>query len=333
MEQVEQVLELSGQGDDMTRCGTGIVTRNTAMQRLLSQANQVAATESSVLIFGSSGTGKELLAKAIHKASGRRGEFVAINCAAIPESLLESELFGFKRGAFTGALHTHAGLLVTADGGSLLLDEVGDMPLALQAKLLRILEEKSVRPLGSDRTKRIDVRVISATHRDLEAEVAAGRFRQDLYYRLNVISLHVPPLVARREDIPLLVLAKLDRLARHNGGKEKFLTPGAVELLVAAEWPGNVRQLFNIVEHCAALCPNRIISADVVRCALGSEAEPLPSLAEARAHFTRTYLTQLLKITSGNVSKAARLAKHNRTDFYKLLARYNIQHGDFKEVR
>ncbi len=332
MEQVEQVRELSGQVADMPRWRTGIVTRNAAMQRLLSQARRVAATGSSVLIVGSSGTGKELLAKAIHQASGRRGEFVAVNCAAIPEPLLESELFGFNRGAFTGALRAHAGLLVAADGGSLLLDEVGDMPLTLQAKLLRILEEKAVRPLGSDRTRQVDVRVLSATHRDLEAEVAAGRFRQDLYYRLNVIKLHMPPLAARREDIPLLTLAKLDSLARNNGSIQKRLAPGALELLVAAEWPGNVRQLFNIVEHCAALCPGPVISAEVVRCALGNETEPLPSLAEARAQFTRTYLTQLLKLTSGNVSKAAQLAKHNRTDFYKLLARHDIQHADFRDI-
>lgn len=333
MQQLEQVLDLPGQRQGMPCWDTGIVTRNAAMQRLLSQANKIACTEASVLISGNSGTGKELLAKAIHQASGRRGEFVAINCAAIPEALLESELFGFKRGAFTGALRTHAGLFVAADGGSLLLDEVGDMPLTLQAKLLRILEEKCVRPLGSERTTPIDVRVISATHRDLETEVAAGRFRQDLYYRLNVINLHMPSLAARREDIPLLAMAKLDCLARHGGGKRKSLAPGAVELLAAASWPGNVRQLFNIVEHCAALCPSRVISTDVVRCALGSETEPLPSLAEARAHFTRSYLTQLLQITSGNVSRAAELAQHNRTDFYKLLARHNIQHADFKDIQ
>jgi two-component system response regulator GlrR len=309
----------------------GVVTRSPQMLSLLDDAERVARTDSAVLVTGASGSGKEVLARAIHKGSPR-GErpFVAINCTAVPSELLESELFGHKRGAFTGANADHPGLFRAADGGSIFLDEIGDMPLNLQAKLLRVLQEREVRPLGETRTVRVDVRVISATHCDLEARVEEGTFRADLFYRLNVVRLRLPALDQRREDIPALVAHHLEHL-HATGGPRRVLSPEAMELLVASSWPGNVRQLFNVVERCVALAPGRIISAALARRCLGeTSSNSLASFDEARAEFTRTYLRQLLELSSGNISRAARLARRNRTDFYKLLNRYGLAPAQFK---
>ena len=207
-----------------------------------------------MLIFGDSGTGKELFARAIHRASPRRDHpFIAVNCGAIPAELLESELFGHARGAFTGAVQAHKGLFQAADGGTLLLDEIGDMPLPLQVKLLRVLQEGEVRPVGSTQAIPVDVRVISATHRDLDAQKASGQFREDLYYRLNVVSLRLPPLSERREDIPVLAGHFLRRLAERYRKPVPTLAPDAMAMLVAAPWPGNVRQLLNLLEQALAL--------------------------------------------------------------------------------
>ena len=309
----------------------GIITRSPVMEEILSKARMVASGDAPVLIAGASGTGKEILARAIHKASRRAANaFVAINCGAIPENLLESELFGYVKGAFTGAARDHVGLLAAAAGGSVLLDEIGDMPLPLQVKLLRVLQEKEVRPLGATLPRAIDVRIISATHRDLLAEVGQGRFREDLYYRLNVIGLQLPPLADRREDVPLLAQQLLLRTAREYGKELSGFAPEAMERLVAASWPGNVRQLANVVEQVVALCTGSIVPPALVEQAIREADDAISSFDEARDRFERDYLTQLLKITEGNASHAARLAKRNRTDFYKLLARHKLEASAFK---
>ncbi|HSW15295.1 MAG TPA: sigma 54-interacting transcriptional regulator [Solimonas sp.] len=307
-----------------------IVTRSPLMRALLDDAGRVARMDSSVLITGASGSGKELLARAIHQASRRNGRpFVAINCTAVPAELLESELFGHRRGAFTGAHSDHSGLFRAAEGGTIFLDEIGDMPMSLQVKLLRVLQEREVRPVGDTRTIAVDVRVLSATHCDLESRVAEGHFREDLFYRLNVVRLQLPALHERREDIPALVAHRLAQLAA-NGAPRRDYSPEAMEVLVAAAWPGNVRQLFNVVEQNLAFAPGRVIGAALVRSSLGERnGNGLPPYDQARTEFTRGYLRQLLELSQGNVSRAARLAGRNRTDFYKLLNRHGVNRPRF----
>jgi two-component system response regulator GlrR len=332
---------LAVSGDDPAAPGAvgaewraGIITRSPKMEDLLRQAKLVADSDASVLIYGDSGTGKELLARAIHRASRRAEQpFVAVNCGAIPGDLLESELFGHARGAFTGAVQAHKGLFQTADGGTLFLDEIGDMPLPLQVKLLRVLQEGEVRPVGSTQAVPVDVRVISATHRDLDAQRVNGQFREDLYYRLNVVSLHLPPLSERREDIPLLAAYILRKLAERYRKPVPTLAPDAMALLVAAPWPGNVRQLVNLLEHAVALAPTAMIPASLVQTALKEDAAALVPFEEARKSFERDYLVRLLKITGGNVTQAAQLAKRNRTEFYKLLQRHRLEPAMFKAAR
>jgi two-component system response regulator GlrR len=307
-----------------------LITRSSGMEDLLSQARRVAASDASVCIFGQSGTGKELLARAIHRASPRaEAPFIAVNCGAIPEGLLESELFGHKKGSFTGAVADRRGLFQAAQGGTLFLDEIGDMPLPLQVKLLRALEERKIRPVGSHESFDVDVRVVAATHRKLEERIAAGEFREDLYYRLNVVHIEMPPLNRRREDIPLLVSHFLAQISNESGVR-KIYAPEAVELLATADWPGNIRQLANVVRQNVALSQTPIIPVELVQQSLGGTQSKLPSFDEARDEFTRSYLSQILQITGGNVSQAARLAKRNRTDFYKLLSRHQLTPEDFK---
>jgi len=290
----------------------------------------VAGTDARVLITGESGTGKEMMARAIHKASPRRNRaFVSINCSAMAENMLESELFGHAEGAFAGATSAHQGLFQTAEGGTLLLDEIGDMPMGIQVKLLRVLQENLIRPIGSTQTIPINVRVLSSTRNDLQPMLASGQFREDLYYRLNVVHIELPPLNRRREDIPLLVAHFLATIARESGTR-KIYAPEAVELLATSDWPGNVRQLQNVVHQNVALSQAPIIPVELVQQSLGGTQTKLPSFDEARDEFTRSYLSQILQITGGNVSQAARLAKRNRTDFYKLLGRHQLVPDDFK---
>ncbi|MGQ0650721.1 MAG: sigma 54-interacting transcriptional regulator [Betaproteobacteria bacterium] len=308
-----------------------IITRSPAMEDLLSQARRVAASGASVCVFGASGTGKELLARAIHRASPRAERpFVAVNCGAIPEGLLESELFGHKKGSFTGAVAERRGLFQAADGGTLFLDEVGDMPPALQVKLLRALEERKVRPIGAQAPVDVDVRVVAATHRKLEEKIAAGEFREDLYYRLNVVRLTLPALAERREDIPLLANHCLARLRARYGKERLGFAPEAMEVLVSAAWPGNVRQLFNVVEQAVALAQTEIIPHSLLRQALDIADAALAPFEEARRAFEREYLVKILKMAEGNVTRAARLAGRNRTEFYRLLERHSLEPGMFK---
>lgn len=309
----------------------GIITQSAAMEDILTKAQLVAEGDASVLIHGDSGTGKELFARAIHDAGKRSQQaFIAVNCAAIPEQLLESELFGHVKGAFTGAVRDHKGLFQMADGGTLFLDEIGDMPLLLQVKLLRVLQEKQIRPVGSAQTISVDVRIISATHRDLRTEVTTGGFREDLYYRLNVVALTIPSLSERREDIPLLANHFLGLLAEKYEKRINGFAPEAMEMLVSASWPGNVRQLMNIVEQCIVLSTTPLISPALVYDAMHKEEEKLVSFEEARKRFERDYLVRVLKITAGNVTQAARLSKRNRTEFYKLLQRHQLDASAFK---
>ena len=341
--QVRRALSLHG-GVGAVRAGAGaaasksdaswrseIITRSPAMEDLLLRAERIAQGDASVLIQGESGTGKELLARALHRAS-RRAEkpFVAINCGAIPESLLESELFGHKKGAFTGATSDHPGLFVEAHSGTLLLDEIGDMPLPLQVKLLRVLEAREVRAVGSTKTIPIDVRIISASHRDLNQAKSNGTFREDLYYRLNVVTLKLPALRERREDIPLLLSHFLKELSIRYEKNVNALSHDALEMMSAATWPGNIRQLYNVAEQVVALSSSEIVSTKVVEQAMQVEMQGLESFEEARRRFEYDYLTRLLKLTQGSVSQAARLAKRNRTEFYKLLQRHGIEAAHFK---
>jgi len=302
------------------------------MENLLGQAKLMAVSDASVFIQGESGTGKELLARAIHHASPRHSKpFIPINCGAIPEALLESELFGHSKGAFTGALRDHKGLFQSADGGTLFLDEIGDMPLPLQVKLLRVLQERIVRPVGSNTTIPINVRVISATHKNLAEEMKTGRFREDLYYRINVVGLEIPALAARREDISLLANNFLQSLCEKYGKKLNGFSPDAMEMLIAAPWPGNVRQLQNIVEQTVVLSTTPLVPATLVQKALQDDIGSIVPFEIARKNFERDYLIKLLKATNGSVTQASRLAQRNRTEFYKLLQRHQLTPAFFKE--
>jgi two-component system response regulator GlrR len=316
-------------GDDSWR--SEIVSRSSRMAELLAEAHMVAKSDASVLLRGDSGAGKELLARAIHKASSRAARpFVAVNCGAIPEALLESELFGHMKGAFTDAVANHKGLFQQADGGTLLLDEIGDMPPALQVKLLRVLQERAVRPVGAAQSIAVDVRIVSATHRDLDAAMEANQFREDLYYRLNVVTLTLPPLSARREDIPLLANHFLQRLSTKYGKRLSGFAPEAMKALTTASWPGNVRQLFNVVEQVCALSGSPLIPLALVQRALRVPTVEVQTYADAKQRFERDYLVGLLKLTDGNVADAARLADRNRTEFYRLLQKHELTPGHFK---
>lgn len=328
---IDDALEQSAPATD-ERWREAIVTRSPLMLRLLEQARLVAQSDVSVLINGQSGTGKEIFAQAIHNASPRNSKpFIAINCGALPEQLLESELFGHARGAFTGVVSNREGLFQAAEGGTLFLDEIGDMPAPLQVKLLRVLQERKVRPLGSNRDIDIDVRIISATHRDLPKAMARGEFREDLYYRLNVVSLKIPALAERTEDIPLLANHLLRQAAERHKPFVRAFSTDAMKRLMTASWPGNVRQLVNVIEQCVALTSSPVISDALVEQALEGENTALPTFVEARNQFELNYLRKLLQITKGNVTHAARMAGRNRTEFYKLLSRHELDANDFKE--
>lgn len=335
--QVEKALQVSGtalaanDSDADTGWREGIITRSPEMEAVLAKARLVANSDASVMIFGDSGTGKELLARAIHRASPRSTQpFVAVNCGAIPEQLLESELFGHTKGSFTGAASDYKGLFQAAGRGTVFLDEIGDMPLPLQVKLLRVLQEKEVRPIGSTQAIKVDVRIISATHRNLEEAIKQGTFREDLYYRLHVVALALPPLSQRREDIPVLAAHFLKSLAGRYGKTLNGFAQDAIEVLVKHSWPGNVRELYNVVEQAVALSTTPIISPAQLEMAIRGETGNLSSFESARFDFERDYLAKLLKITNGNVTQAARLAKRNRTEFYKLLQRHHLNPSMFK---
>lgn len=338
LQQVEAALKMTSGGHTTTSAENteawraSIITRSPQVENLLGQAKLMAASDASVFIQGESGTGKELLARAIHQASSRAKQpFIAINCGAIPEALLESELFGHSKGAFTGAIRDSKGLFQTADKGTLFLDEIGDMPLPLQVKLLRALQERMIRPVGSNTMVPVDVRIISATHRNLTEEMKAGRFREDLYYRINVVAIALPSLADRREDIPLLANSFLQALNDKYNKNLNGFSPDAMALLISAPWPGNIRQLQNIVEQTVVLCTTSIIPASLVQKALHDNIGGIVPFETARKNFERDYLIKLLKATNGGVTQAARIAQRNRTEFYKLLQRHQLTPALFKE--
>ena len=335
LQQVANALQISGlstqadEAQDIWR--KMILTKSPRMENLLSQAKQIASSDVSVLIQGESGTGKELLAHALHQASARQHQpFIAINCGAIPENLLESELFGHAKGAFTGAVNNHVGLFQAADGGTLFLDEIGDMPLSLQVKVLRALQERMIRPVGSTQAIPINVRLISATHRDLIVEMKAQQFREDLFYRINVVNLMLPSLAERREDIPLLTHHFLKLFSERHRKTLQGYAPDALSYLSQAAWPGNIRQLQNVIEHTVVLATTPVIPESLVKKALQADHDAVLPFDVARQQFEHQYLVNLLKSTHGNVTQAAKLAQRNRTEFYRLLERHAIDPQLFK---
>jgi DNA-binding NtrC family response regulator len=294
--------------------------------------DRVAASDISVLVTGESGSGKELVARALHDRSPRRGgPFVAINCAAVPEPLLESELFGHERGAFTDARSARQGLLLRANGGTLLLDEIGEMPLALQPKLLRALQERQVRPVGSDREIPFDTRIVASTNRDIEADVEERRFREDLYFRINVVHVHVPPLRARGGDILLLAQEFVSRFSSQLGKQVTGISTSAAERMLGYDWPGNVRELMNCIERAVALARFDTVTVEdlpeKVRAYRSSHAladAQDPSELVTLEELERRYILKVLKATGGNKARAARVLGLDRRTLYRKLERYGV---------
>ncbi|MCP4343802.1 MAG: sigma-54-dependent Fis family transcriptional regulator [Desulfobulbaceae bacterium] len=307
-----------------------IIAKSEPMRRILDEVARFSKTDSNVAIYGASGTGKELIAKAIHSTSKRKDlPFLAINCAAIPESLLESELFGYEKGAFTGAEKNSKGLFSRADQGTIFLDEIGDMYLSIQAKLLRVLQERTFVPLGSEKPVVVDVRVIVATNKDLKEEVKKGNFREDLFYRVHVIPVELPLLKDRKEDIPPLVEHFIKKYAGLMDKKVKAITPEAMRKIMLHDWPGNVRELENTIEY-AIVMTNSDTLRDELILQTKDEQQELLTLQEARGRFEKKYLRNLLQITGGNVSKASELAGKYRADLYNLMKKHGISPHDFK---
>jgi two-component system nitrogen regulation response regulator NtrX len=312
-----------------------IVGKSFAIRALLDKIEKVAVTPARVLITGENGTGKELVARAVHRQSPRAQKpFIEVNCAAIPSELIESELFGHMKGSFTGAVQDRAGKFEQADKGTLFLDEIGDMSLAAQAKVLRVLQDGEVTRIGGSKRAQVDVRVLAATNKNLEEEIAAGRFREDLYYRLNVVPLHVPPLRERREDIPLLAQYFVHELTSRDGAAARSLDASALEALTQMEWAGNVRELRNTIERLLILAPGpRITATDVGRLsgARPSDGSPLASLLdlarfeEFRDAAERAFLLHKLRAFNWNVSETARAIDMPRSNLYKKIERYGLE--------
>lgn len=312
-----------------------IVASSAPMQQVLHQVTRIAVTDSIVCLYGESGTGKELIAKTIHTSSHRsQGPFIAVNCGAIPEGLLENELFGHVKGAYTGADQTHNGLFQQADKGTLFLDEIAELPQPLQVKFLRVLQEREFYPLGAGRPAKVDIRVVTATNKDLWQAVREGKFREDLYYRIHVIPIFLPPLRERPEDIPLLAHAFLRRFSEQMHKTIEGFAPEALQRLMLYEWPGNVRELGNVIERAVVLAPEELITPDLLllgRTTQEPSAHDFVSLKDAQDALERTYLLQVLTATRGNVSKAAALSGKYRGDFYKLLHKHGLVPESFRE--
>ena len=321
---------------DVAERSPGMIGDSKAMREVYSLVASVAPTDATVLVLGESGTGKELVARAIHAQSKRGGKaFIDVNCGALTESVLESELFGHAKGAFTGAVGARRGLFEEASGGTLFLDEVGELTQATQVRLLRVLQERNVRPVGSSETRDIDVRVIAATNRDLAARVEAGEFRQDLFYRLDVVSVHAPPLRDRAEDIPALVQHFLNKHSVRLGKRVEHVDAEALERLSQHGWPGNVRELENAVERAIVLAKGDVFGVELLPAVLRGEkratrvedARFKHPLADAKAAFERDYLEQLLARADGQLARAARLAGIDASNLRRLLKRHGIEPG------
>ena len=309
-----------------------IIGKSEKMQKVFEQVTLAAETDSNVYIEGKSGTGKELIAKTLHVASNRKdGPFIALNCAAIPENLMESELFGYEKGAFTGANKNKKGLFAEASGGTFFLDEISEMSLSMQAKILRALEEKEFYPVGSRQTLKVDARIIAASNKNLEQEVERGRFREDLFYRIHVIPIKLPPLQDRKEDIPILSRHFLQKFSKEMGKDIDGFSIDAMQKLISYPWPGNIRELENTIECAVAMAKQNIITQDVILQSQGIDPEGLTSFKDAKENFEKNYLIQLLELTRGNVSKAAKLAGKYRADVYELIKKYNLKMSDFRK--
>jgi len=341
--QIERVLENSRLASEIKRLKgllkekydfPNIIAQSEGMQRVLEVVSRVAKTDSTVFINGESGTGKELIAKVIHVASSRKDKaFVAINLAAIPETLLESELFGYEKGAFTGAVRSAKGFFSQAHEGTIFLDEIGDMALSTQGKLLRVLQERQFYPIGKEKPIDVDVRLIAATNKNLEDQVKKGLFREDLFYRIHVIPIFLPPLRERKEDIPLLIEHFLKKFRLRMKKEVKRLTPQAMQKLMLYDWPGNVRELENTIEYAVAMTQEDVINEDfILQKKEVTSLEPLRTLKEARDAFEKSYLIMLLQACKGNVSQAARLAGKYRPDFYDLLKKHGLDQSSFKKT-
>lgn len=313
-----------------------IVGASKPMQELFKMIARAARSSSTVLITGESGTGKELVARSIHELSERKGEFVPVNCAAIPTELIESELFGHTGQAFTGARQARAGLFEAADGGTIFLDEVGELPLVMQPKLLRVLQEGTIRRVGADQEKAVNVRVVAATNRNLETEVQDGRFREDLYWRLNVIHLDIPPLRERPFDIPLLVEHFLNKAAEVAGRASINVTPEALATLTAYSWPGNARELENAIERAVALAEGSNLTPEDLPERIRNSAQTSQLLAQARqqrmtlSELERAYIVETLRFTGGNKSRAAELLGCDRRTLHRKLDEYRTNDPNFE---
>jgi two-component system, NtrC family, response regulator AtoC len=328
--EVRRLREASRLGSGRTRAYEMLIGESAPMLALYDLLDRVASTDASVLISGETGTGKELVARAIHRRGRReRGPFVAVDCSAMPEHLLESELFGHVRGAFTDARSSHPGLLVHAEGGTLLLDEVGDMPMGLQPKLLRALQERVVRPVGSTHEVPYDVRLVAATHRDLEREVACGRLRRDLFFRINVINIHLPALRQRGKDVLLLAQHFVRHVAQRADKRVEGVSPDAAERLLAYTWPGNVRELQNCVERAVTLTSyDQITVADLPRKIRKARVSGTFAAVEARPELVpmeeveRRHILRVLREVKGNKTLAAQILGFDRRTLYRKLERY-----------
>ncbi len=289
------------------------------------QVAQIADSDATILLTGETGTGKEVLARVLHANSRRsKGPFVALNCAAISEALFESELFGHTRGAFTSAVTAKRGLFQSANGGTLFLDEIAEMSLPMQVKLLRAVQEREVREVGADHPTKVDVRIITATNKDLAECVKAGTFRHDLYYRVSVVPLSIPPLRDRKEDIPLLAQHFLKQSAKRSNKDVRGFTPAAMHRLMMYTWPGNVRELENAVEKAVVMSRQDVVGPDLLPFVGVSSDMGLKPLTEAKEEFERSYLRNVLQMTGGNISRAAQFAGRYRADFYKMLKKYGL---------
>jgi len=324
-------LEVAGLRQEITKefCFSNIIGKSPVMQELFSLIQRVAKAKSTVIIYGKSGTGKELVARALHYNSPRADKpFVAFNCAAIPETLLETELFGHARGAFTDARHAKIGLFVEADGGTLFLDEIGDMPVSIQGKLLRAIQEREIRPVGATKDIKIDVRLVAATHHDLQQLLKEGKIRGDLYFRLNVVPISLPELKDRKEDIPLLVRHFLKKHAAENNQKPLGVSREAMRILMEYAWPGNVRELENVLERAAILTEGPVIQPENLPEGLRSvpyasdEEIPIPSSLE---NLEKKHIQDILNLTRGNQSEAAKILGIDRRTLYRKIKAYNLQ--------
>ncbi|MEQ8151465.1 MAG: sigma-54 dependent transcriptional regulator [Smithellaceae bacterium] len=310
-----------------------VIGRSAPMKQVFDLTALAAQSNSSVFISGESGTGKGMIARALHQLSDRRDKpFVSINCASIPETLLESELFGFEKGAFTGAVSNKKGLFLQADGGMIFLDEISEIPLSMQGKLLKAIEEKEFYPLGAQKPVKVDIRIVSASNKDIEKEVEKGNFRSDLFYRIHVIPIRIPPLRERKEDIALLVEFFLEKCAAKMNKRIKNIAPQAMKKIMVYSWPGNVRELENVIECAVVMAREDVINEEmlVITNQKMEENTFLP-FKESKNDFERNYLEDLMKITKGNVSQAAKMAGKYRADLYAMLEKHKLNPLDFRK--